>query len=91
MCEEHGVVDMALDGDGEVAVTEHETFEAWVAPYWSSMHQVAPAFLPDRQRLAVELYYFVGLPQDQTASVMGCAVGTVKSTLAATRHHLALI
>jgi RNA polymerase sigma-70 factor (ECF subfamily) len=37
--------------------------------------------LPDRQQLAVQLHYFVGLPVDDTARVMGCSPGTVKSTL----------
>jgi RNA polymerase sigma-70 factor (ECF subfamily) len=37
--------------------------------------------LPGRQRLAVHLHYFVGLPVDETAAVMGCSPGTVKSTL----------
>lgn len=44
--------------------------------------------LPSRQRLAVELCYFVGLPQAEVAAVMGCAEGTVKSTLAAARANL---
>lgn len=37
--------------------------------------------LPRRQRLAVQLHYFLGLNVDETAAVMGCAPGTVKSTL----------
>lgn len=37
--------------------------------------------LPRRQRLAVQLHYFVGLNVEETAAVMGCASGTVKSTL----------
>jgi RNA polymerase sigma-70 factor (ECF subfamily) len=37
--------------------------------------------LPERQRLAVHLHYFVGLPVDETATVMRCSPGTVKSTL----------
>jgi RNA polymerase sigma-70 factor (ECF subfamily) len=37
--------------------------------------------LPRRQRLAVELHYFVGLTTAQAAAVMGCAEGTVKSCL----------
>lgn len=41
----------------------------------------AIAQLADRQQLAVQLHYFVGLPVDETATVMGCAPGTVKSTL----------
>jgi RNA polymerase sigma factor (sigma-70 family) len=37
--------------------------------------------LTDRQALAVQLHYFVGLSVAETAHVMDCAEGTVKSTL----------
>jgi len=37
--------------------------------------------LADRQQLAVHLHYFVGLTVDETAAVMSCSAGTVKSTL----------
>jgi len=37
--------------------------------------------LAERQQLAVHLHYFVGLGVDETAAVMGCSAGTVKSTL----------
>jgi RNA polymerase sigma factor (sigma-70 family) len=39
--------------------------------------------LPKRERLAVALYYFVGLDIAETADVMRCSTGTVKATL----HH----
>lgn len=39
--------------------------------------------LPERERLAVSLYYFVGLDIAGTAEVMACSAGTVKATL----HH----
>lgn len=45
----------------------------------------AVAALPARQRLAVELYYVLDLPVAECASVMGCAVGTVTSTLSDAR------
>ena len=41
----------------------------------------AIAQLADRQQLAVHLHYFVGLSVDETAAVMACSAGTVKSTL----------
>lgn len=44
--------------------------------------------LPKRQLLAVHLHYFVGLTVDETASVMACAPGTVKSTLFDARANL---
>ena len=37
--------------------------------------------LAERQQLAVHLHYFVGLSVDETAAVMACSPGTVKSTL----------
>jgi len=44
--------------------------------------------LPPRQRLAVDCYYFAGLSVAETAAVMRCAEGTVKSTLADARARL---
>lgn len=44
--------------------------------------------LPKRQRLAVELHYFVGLTTAETASVMSCAEGTIKSALHDARSNL---
>ncbi len=41
----------------------------------------AIALLAERQQLAVHLHYFVGLSVDETATVMACSSGTVKSTL----------
>jgi RNA polymerase sigma-70 factor (ECF subfamily) len=37
--------------------------------------------LPVRQRMAVELHYFVGLTTAETAAVLRCSEGTVKSNL----------
>ena len=44
--------------------------------------------LAARQRLAVDCYYFAGLSVSETAAVMRCAEGTVKSTLADARRVL---
>lgn len=44
--------------------------------------------LTGRQRLAVDCVYYVGLTVAETAAVMGCAEGTVKSTLADARTRL---
>jgi RNA polymerase sigma factor (sigma-70 family) len=48
----------------------------------------AIAGLAERQQLAVHLHYFVGLNVDETAAVMACAPGTVKSTLFDARSRL---
>jgi RNA polymerase sigma-70 factor (ECF subfamily) len=50
--------------------------------------EFAVAKLPTRQRLAVDCFYFVGLSVAETAVVMGCAEGTVKSTLSDARARL---
>jgi RNA polymerase sigma-70 factor (ECF subfamily) len=50
--------------------------------------EAAVARLAERQRLAVSCVYFVGLTVAETAAVMGCAEGTVKSTLADARARL---
>ena len=44
--------------------------------------------LSERQRLAVHLHYFVGLDVAETAAVMECSAGTVKSTLFDARANL---
>jgi RNA polymerase sigma factor (sigma-70 family) len=48
----------------------------------------AIAELAERQQLAVQLHYFVGLSVEETASVMDCSAGTVKSTLFDARSRL---
>jgi RNA polymerase sigma-70 factor (ECF subfamily) len=45
--------------------------------------------LPPRQRLAVTLHYYLDLNVAETAQIMGCAPGTVKSTLHDARDNLA--
>ncbi len=51
----------------------------------------AVAALSTRQREAVDLHYFAGLTVVETAVVMGCAEGTVKSTLSDARGRLRLL
>ncbi len=48
----------------------------------------ALADLPPRQRLAIDCFYFAGLSVAETAAVMHCAEGTVKSTLSDARQRL---
>jgi RNA polymerase sigma-70 factor (ECF subfamily) len=49
---------------------------------------VAVRSLPARQRLAVDCLYFAGLTVAETAAVMRCSEGTVKSTLSDARRNL---
>ncbi len=53
--------------------------------------EYAIARLPKRQRLAVDCFYFAGLSVTETAVVMGCAEGTVKSTLSDARERLRIM
>jgi RNA polymerase sigma-70 factor (ECF subfamily) len=50
--------------------------------------EAAVARLPPRQRLAVDCFYFVGLSVAETAAVMRCSEGTVKSTLSDARQKM---
>ena len=50
--------------------------------------RAALAALTGRERLAIDCYYFAGLSVAETAAVMGCSEGTVKSTLSAGRDRL---
>ncbi|HXW35117.1 MAG TPA: SigE family RNA polymerase sigma factor [Acidimicrobiales bacterium] len=45
--------------------------------------------LPDRQREAIVLRYYLDLPENEIASVLKCAVGTVKSQLSKAKATLA--
>jgi RNA polymerase sigma factor (sigma-70 family) len=49
---------------------------------------IAVRQLPQRQRMAVELHYFLGLPVRECAEVLGVAEGTVKSALSDARAKL---
>ena len=50
--------------------------------------QAALRELAPRQRLAVELHYYLGFPVTEVATLMDCAEGTVKSTLSDARARL---
>ncbi|MEU8224469.1 sigma-70 family RNA polymerase sigma factor [Kribbella sp. NPDC048915] len=47
--------------------------------------------LSERQRLAVDCFYFADLSVADTAAVMGCSEGTVKSTLSDARNRLRIL
>jgi RNA polymerase sigma-70 factor (ECF subfamily) len=51
----------------------------------------AIAQLSERQQLAVQLHYFVGMTVEETAAVMGRSAGTVKSTLYDARTRLRML
>jgi len=53
--------------------------------------EAAVTSLPKRQKLAVDCFYYVGLSVAETAAVMGCSDGTVKSTLSDARKRLRLL
>lgn len=60
---------------------------AWMTPADIDLER-AIAVLTDRQRLAVDLYYFVDLDIATISLVMECAPGTVKATLSQARDRL---
>lgn len=53
--------------------------------------EAAVARLGTRQKLAVDCFYFAGLSVAETAGVMKCSEGTVKSTLSDARKPLRLL
>ena len=55
---------------------------------WDHQLEATVAALPRRQREVVGLYYFVDLPVQQVADLLGISAGTVKSTLADARRHI---
>ena len=66
---------------GEVAARVRSTDDA--VDVESAVASLAP-----RQRLAIDCFYFVGLTVSETAAVMRCSEGTVKSTLSDARRRL---
>ncbi|HET8560409.1 MAG TPA: SigE family RNA polymerase sigma factor [Marmoricola sp.] len=61
--------------EGRPSGDEDRAVRDWL---WGHLQQ-----LPPRQRAAVVLRYYEDLTEAQTAEAMGCAVGTVKSQVAA--------
>ena len=55
---------------------------------WDHQLEVTFAGLPRRQREVVGLYYFVDLPVQQVADLLGISCGTVKSTLVDARRRI---
>ena len=72
---------------GRLADRSHFSAET---PSGSSDRQLESliAGVPRRQREVVELYYFVDLPVQQVADLLGISSGTVKSTLADARRRI---
>ena len=55
---------------------------------WDHQLETLIARLPRRQREVIGLYYFVDLPVQQVAALLGVSAGTVKSTLADARRSI---
>lgn len=55
---------------------------------WDRQVETLIARLPRRQREVIGLYYFVDLPVQQVADLLGVSSGTVKSTLADARRSI---
>jgi RNA polymerase sigma-70 factor (ECF subfamily) len=74
-----------------LVLVELDTVGAEQAPAWADGLDLRDAVraLPRRQREAVLLHYYVGLPVSEVAELMHCAEGTVKSTLSDARANLA--
>jgi RNA polymerase sigma-70 factor (ECF subfamily) len=74
-------------------LVELDTEGATQPPAWADGVDLRDAVraLPRRQREAVLLHYYVGLPVAEVAELMRCADGTVKSTLSDARANLAKV
>jgi RNA polymerase sigma-70 factor (ECF subfamily) len=72
-------------------LVEPDSAGAEQMPAWAEGLDLRDAVraLPRRQREAVLLHYYVGLPIAEVAALMRCAEGTVKSTLSDARANLA--
>ena len=68
-------------GGAEPAPTGPEAIDVAEAVATRESVRAAIARLPERQRTAIVLRYLIDLPLSDIATAMGCAVGTVKSTL----------
>ena len=77
--------------EDELAPGSHLGPQAAVEPQHEAKRVLwdAVAALPERQRLAVALRYLADLTEDQVASTMGIARGTVAATLHSARQTLA--
>jgi RNA polymerase sigma factor (sigma-70 family) len=73
---------------GHVRHTVRVNDEAGSADPLGDAVERAIAGLSARQRLVVNLYYFVDLPVDEVARILGIAPGTVRSSLADARARL---
>lgn len=67
--------------DGDVRAKVEDAADIGDAPErllrWTQLHEAAAA-LPDDERELFHLVWYLGLKQDHAASVLGCAVRTVK-------------
>ena len=70
---------------GVVTLPDHGERLGDVAALGAALHR-----LPPRQRAAVVLRFYEDLSEAQTAEILGCAVGTVKSQVSAALSKLRL-
>lgn len=76
---EEDAPERSTDAEQDIAVADKER-----------AHQVSAALsaLPDRQRLALTLFHFEEMPQNEVAEAMSCSVEAVESLLARARRRL---
>ncbi len=79
-----GGVSIGAPSDAALDTPESQAMEAWQA---SQVRHALNGLTPDH-RAVVELVFYLGLTYAETAEVLGCPVGTVKSRLSWARHHL---
>jgi RNA polymerase sigma-70 factor (ECF subfamily) len=71
----------------DVRLDRHDLQIADADPVFLDLRKAVNS-LPPRQRLAIALYHYVDLSVEDTATVMNCSIGTVKSTLSDARQAL---
>jgi RNA polymerase sigma-70 factor (sigma-E family) len=74
-----GVVEVELADEQRVAADDHLAADGTEASIARDALVRAVRELPTGQRAVLALRYFEGLTEAQTAAVMGCSIGTVKS------------
>lgn len=82
------VADQAYKGRRRLRLTAELVDQPVSASYVDVDLRAALLKLTQRQRTAVALHYYLGVPVADVAAVLGCSAGTVKSTLSDARAKL---